>query len=561
MDLAISIAARSEKLLQEMELLHQRYRKIQGDKEQIRGLSDLMYAIKSEKKAAESFLATSAPHSTMTHETGLQQTAPPETARESSPPRPPHPSPGRASWNARYLRGDSVTAETRFRNSNVPSIQQHWSIIKQSHHVVSVDQHLRKTTQLKSDNLGGLEKVNPHNRSKGSYTPRSSYVHAIVDGGAVWVRVIGKNEKKMLIEMAEGGWDWGLDGDEDDESDDDDEALYEDVETLRTTKELVDKARLNWFNYCHPRIRIILTRVREGQNKELDRFIHKLRRAGGDEITIDVHCADSEWATSDPPIDTAIANMLPKHDDFVGTVVLDSSVMIGLVSDVSHGKIEKLPWHGGDVQGQIDDEQNGINFLRSAAYPRLRGRKLLCTKPAWDPFLKIVQSMGTSTEVERARILVEGTLEDFQQHSSHPVPDDLLLPVQVLPETDTELRASDLVRDGILPLIALEVDRHLESGPANRSTHLYGWVAGLTVVTSNRYLARKIVRIVEESLTVKYEGGPRIFALPYNRALATNSPGPKRRLKLAKQGLWPWPPKEQFMVSSVKVSSVEASPG
>lgn len=525
--MAADIAARSKRLLDEMELLHQRYREIKGDKDQIRGLSVLMDALKAEREVAESFLATSTPHRT------TRETAPPEAAGEAGL------HPGRASWNARYLRGDSQTAQSRFGNSNVSSIQQHWGIIKHSRHVVSVHQQLRKTTQPQPDSLGGTEQVHFQKASKGCPLS-SSYVHAIVDGGAEWVRIIGKGEKKLLIEMAEGGWEWGLDEDEDEDA-----SLYEDIETLRNVKELVDKARLNWFSYYHPRIRIILTRIRAGQNKELDRLLEKLRRVGGDDITVTIHCADSEWVTNEPSIDTALSNMLPKHDDVAGTVVLDSSVMIGLVSDVSHTKVEKLPWHGGDVQGQIDDEQNGVNFLRSAAYPRLRGKKLVCTAQARDLFLKIVQPMGTPTEVERARILLEGGAGDLQEHSAHPVPDDLLLPVQVLPREDADLRAGDLVRDGVLPPIATEVDRHFRCGDANRSTHLYGWVAGLTVVTSNRMLARKIVRVVEASLTGEYENGPRVCVVPYNRALASNGPGPERRRQLAKKGLWPWPPEEQ----------------
>lgn len=508
-DMAAAIAARSERLLQEMEKLRQHLREFKGEHEHIRGLTGVIANIKTEREAAELFLA------------------PPEDTDSSAS-------------RAIRLRGDTRTAVSHFRSSNVYALEKQWDIIKRCHHVVSVNQQLARTSRLESDCQGGFQVVDAPAKTKTGKHPSLLHIHAIVDGGAEWLRIISKDERKLLFEMTEGGWDWDA-GEADNEEEE--AALYEDIEILRSAKDLADAARANWYKYRHPRIRIILTRIREGQNKEIDRLLQALRRAGGDDITIHLHCAESDWVTNEGPmdIDTAIPNLLPKDDDFTETVILDSSVMIALVSDVSHGKVEKLPWHGGDVQGHIDDEANGINFFTCAAYPRLRGRKLVCTRQAMEQFQKIAQPMGSPTEVERARVLLEGGPRDFQKYSIHPVPDDLLLPVHVLPGEDEWLRADHLVRDGVLPPVATEVATHLVGVPGNMATHMYGWVSGLTVVTSNRILARKIVRVVEASLTGNYENGPRICALPYNRALATNGPGPKKARLLAQKGLWPLP--------------------
>lgn len=499
--MAADIASRSARLLQEMEKLRQHLWALKGENEHVRGLSGLISSIHTEKEAAEQFLAPSEPNSN-----------------------------GASSQR---------TKVSRFRSTNIYTFEKLWDIIKRCHRLISINQTLAKTTKLESDCQGGLQLVDAAAKAKGGVTknPGLLHIHAIVGGGAEWLRIIHKNEKKLLMEMAEGGWDWDVG-----EGDQDDAALYEDIETLRSAKDLADAARENWYNYRHPRIRIIFTRIRDGQNKEIDRLIQRLRRVGGDDITVDIHCADSEWVTNEGlvDIDTAIANLMPRADNLTDTVILDSSVLVALVSDVSHTKVDKLPWHGEDVRAHIDDEANGINFFRCAAYPHLRGRKLVCTGKAKEQFEKIALLMGSPTEVERARVLFGGGAQDLQKYSIHTVPDDFLLPVQVLPGDDEEWSSTaKLIRDGVLPPVATEVERHLVGVLGNMATHMCGWVSGLTVVTSNRVLARKIVSIVETSLTREYANGPRICALPYNRALATNGPGPKKARKLAKLGLWP----------------------
>lgn len=509
--MAADIAVRSKRLLQEMDKLRQHLWALKGENEHIKGLSVLMTSINTEKEAAEQFLEPSEPD-----EAGQ---SPQETTN-----------------------GGAGFKVSRFRNgNNVYSLEKQWDIIKRCRHLVSVHQSLAKTTRLESDCQGGFQVVDVP-KAGVLKKPGVLHIHAVVDGGAEWLRIVSKSEKKLLLEMAEGGWDWDVgEGEEDDQ---DDAALYEDIETLRTAKDLADAARENWCHYRHPKIRIIFTRIRQGQNTEVDRLIQKLRRVGGDDIVVDVHCAESDWVTNEGPmdIDAAIPNLLPRDGNLTETVLLDSSVMIALVSDVSHARVDKLPWHGGDVRGHIDDEAAGTNFFPCAAYPRLRGRKLVCTRQAMEQFQKIALPMGSPTEVERARVLFEGGPQDFQEYSVHTIPADFLLPVQVLPLEDSAWSpAADLVRDGVLPPVATEVEKHLISVIGNMATHMYGWVSGLTVVTSNRVLARKIVRVVEASLTGDYVNGPRICALPYNRALATNGPGPKKARKLAQLGLWPPP--------------------
>lgn len=502
--MAADIVARSDQLLQEMGQLRERYFEVNGRNEHIPGLIVLMNSVKQERNSAQSSLASC---SELLGNDGQDC--------------------------------DVQAAETRLRCSNVPAMETHWNIFKRCHHLISVETTISKFPRVKSNGKGGLQKVKAPQgqaRGKGNKDLDSVYVHAIVDGGAEWLRIISKDEKRILMEMAEEGWDW-----EADEEDAIDQDVLEDIPLFRTAKDLAGAARNNWSNYHHPRIRIVCTRIAEGRNKEIDRLIQAMRCAGGDDITVTVDCADSEWDANNPPVEikSAIANLVPGEDmSLLGdTVLLDTSVLIGLVSDASHSRVEKKPWHNEDLKAQIEDELNGISFLMSNAYPRLRGRKLVCTKEAVAHFEEITTTIGSPTERERARLLLDGGLEDLRRLSIHPIPDDLLLPVKVLVDQSTDLRADDLVHDGRLPSVAIQIEKHLLRVTGNRATHLYGWATGLTVVTSNRSLAKKLVRMVETSLTGDYETGPKICSLPYNRALATKGPGPKKILLLAQEGL------------------------
>ncbi|CAN8106309.1 unnamed protein product [Discula destructiva] len=507
-----------------MEQLRQRLCGLQGENYgHLPGLSAQMQMITTEKAAAEVFLASLADES--------------------------------ITW-----RGNIE----RFRNSNIPAVEQLWTIVKRCRHVASfhhqvvvkptagfsqkfIGVHMPRPDLAREDKVGkkcpkkprpDLDEKDP--RGKKGARDDVVNVNAVVDGGAEWLRVFSTSEKRLLHEMADAGWDWGA---EDDESDDDegDAALFEDIEIFRTAKQLVQASRMKWHNYRHPRIRLIFTRIQEGHNSEIDRLIQKLRSfVGVNDITVKLDFADSTLLAEEPPIDldTAITNMLPQHDT-TSTVLLDTSVLVALASDISHTAMEKQLWHGADAYAQIQAEVDGRHFLLTA-YPRLRGRKLVCTAGASQQFLKITNTIGSQDEVARASHLLDGRWHDFQKLSIHPVPEDLMLPVQVVDEQTSNWSAASLVRDGILPPVAIEIGRHL----CGQGTHLYGWVKGLTVITGNRILAHKIVRIIEECLPEEnnncdYDKGPRICALSQNRALGTRGPSLKKARKLARQGLWP----------------------
>ena len=487
-DLAHDIVAKSDELLQQMAQLRQKHHAIRGPNLSIPGLKILMDAIRQERKAAQSFLDLEANGSAASTDGSLEA-------------RP---------------------AESRLRFTNLPAVERNWDILKRCKDLVSIEQSIPKTPKVKVKENGGLI-VHRSRGRQASHSTGMIYVHAVVDGGAEWLRIISKDEKRVLLELAAGGWDWDHEeGDQEDDSE-----LFEDIPTLRTAKELADTARKYWHNYHHPRIRILLSRIHEGRSKDMDRVIQKMRSIGGDDISVTVDCADAPWASSQtsPDIDTALSNLVPIEDmsRLGSTVLLDTSVLIALISDISHASVDVQPWHSQDCKAQIRDEANGTHFLTLQAYPPLRGRRLICTKEAKEHFGEITATIASPTEVERARLLFSGGPEDFQKLSIHRVPEDLMLPVQVLSD-EADPHAGELVQAGKLPEVAIKAETHLLSVPGNRSTHLYGWLSGITIVTSNRSLAKRLVRMIEDSLEKDYEDGPRMFTLPYNRAFATKGP-------------------------------------
>ncbi|KAJ4417355.1 hypothetical protein N0V82_006219 [Gnomoniopsis sp. IMI 355080] len=511
--IAIDIVRRCQTLLKEMGELRQQFFALHGENRHISGLATQISSITTEKIAAESYLKSLAD--------------------------------GNAPW-----RGN---AEARFRSNNIPAVEQTWNIIKRCRHITSIHHRVVINPKISGGCKTRAEKLAPASNGKSTGVKQSVgkksmgddavWVNAVVEGGAEWLKVISKTEKRLLHELAEAGWDWGIE-DEESDAEENDIALFEDIEILRTASLLVRAARTNWHKYKHPRIRFVFTRIRQGHDKEIDRLIKKLRLVGGDDINVNLHIADLEWVSSDPPdVDSAIANLLPQIDDITDPVLLDTNVLIALCSDISHTQVEPQVYHGADVLAQIKAEENGLAFLWRTAYPHIRGRKLICTKEAVRQFNKITETIGSPTEVERAHLLLCGRREDFQGLSLYPVPEDLILPVQVLLDEDTDFSAAELVQNGTLLPVAMEVQKHLYL-PENQAIHLYGWISGLTVITGNRVLANKIVQIIEQSLEREnhnrdYLHGPRICALPQNRALATKGPSGKNARQLARRGLWP----------------------
>lgn len=109
-DVALDIVRRCQILLHEMGQLRQRLVALRGENQHISGLGAHMSSLKTEKDAAESFLASLAD--------------------------------GDSSWKG--------NAEARFRSSNIPALDQLWKILKtHCRHIISVRHHVVANPKVK----------------------------------------------------------------------------------------------------------------------------------------------------------------------------------------------------------------------------------------------------------------------------------------------------------------------------------------------------------------------------------------------------------------------------
>lgn len=349
------------------------------------------------------------------------------------------------------------------------------------------------------------------------------YVDAVVDGGAEWLRIFGIDQRRLLHEMAEMGWDWGGG----DQSDDDDDC---DVPVVETVRQLVAAAQANRHNYRHPRLHIVFTRIAEGSNSEIDRLLRKLRSLRRQGVEIQIDCSNSPFlATPPPPLETALRNLVAEDlSNITHTVNLDCSILVALASDVTHTNIEIQRWHRNDLVVQIREEAELGSSLVKALYPVLRSRRLVCTAMAAQRFCEIVDTIATKAEASRAEILLpraggpsktsEYLVAELQALSAHPVDTDLRLPIEVVETDVTGVRAPAAEEWG-LPKSAESVSSVLSE--LNRDIYLYGWVHGIATMSANNSLAKQIRLLVEENRTNDDEAGPRIWVFPFTRALAT----------------------------------------
>ncbi|GJC93087.1 hypothetical protein ColKHC_01913 [Colletotrichum higginsianum] len=392
----------------------------------------------------------------------------------------------------------------------------------------------------------------------------SAVVDLVVNGGADWIKIVTTTQRRMFYEMTDAGWDW--DEDFSDEGATADEAMLailrdeteDSIEVARVARHMVAAARTSYEGYRRPRVRILMTRISEGENAAVDHLLRLVRKMGGDGVELIVETANRPGeegggilARPSPPLDEAVANLVraDPFGDFSGTLNVDCSVFMALASDFSHTAIGPGSELLRSEQHRIDaaDEVENGPRLATTLYPALAGRGLVCTREAADTFLKIVYLIGTDSEQARTRVIFgnqgeesdgkrthEAVEEDRRRRidalrklSAHPVPDDLRLPVDVVDGVswDDARRMASL---GELPQAALAVGRKGSGLNATAaSSFLYGWASGLTTVTSNWEAAKRLRTAVEAGCVDGAEVGPHVWRIPFSRKLLARPKGPR----------------------------------
>ncbi|KAH6838526.1 hypothetical protein B0I37DRAFT_394164 [Chaetomium sp. MPI-CAGE-AT-0009] len=413
-------------------------------------------------------------------------------------------------------------ATQKQRSPSAPSISQaqysgiksccwddRWAVVKKCRGLIAINKDFPRSPRLPvAPDDGWLEyKDQP-------FQERPVTVDAVVDSGATWVKFISISSKTLEYQVVAEGWASEPEDEDGDGEGEADEGLGH-TGFADTVKKIIQAAR---WNHCH-QVHLVLPGLQEGKSELVDRMIHYVRnKVGGEEVSVRVSCAGSTFFTdTPPPLDSVISALVEDRDHLVSddcgrlteTVNLDPSVLVALVTDLHHGPIPLQPESQQHIIAKsILDHETDNNelvarqdILAAVLYPALRGRHLVCTRSAVAYFRKLIDAISTHSEETRASFILppsepseeppspETRRQNLQTWSTIPVPSDLHLPIQIVPDVDLA-DIPPLIASHALPPMALAVAHDLS--PLNRSVYCHGWARRLTTVTGHRGIERQV---------------------------------------------------------------------
>ncbi|KAJ5442706.1 Protein of unknown function DUF1308 [Penicillium cf. griseofulvum] len=379
------------------------------------------------------------------------------------------------------------------RSSNLPFYQAVWRIASGScSGLVALgrrfywDGETKVTERTGGKGKGGAAQEKQPNKDK----RKSVFVDVVADDGEEWVKVSTISESRLLFEMAKKGTILQH-FDEDDDGDDDDE-----LELIKLARDLRKASDATRVRYRHPRLRVVIPKIEEGSVPEIDAVLNEMRSYG-----IRVDCPGSLPAETP----SGLAHLLPQpFKNFTSTLNVDCTLLLALVSDLSHIKdIPVSPHFHRAIVRQIEVEREKP-LLTSELWPAMDGRELVSTTEAAVRFREIVETIGTETEKSRTRMLLgdapyeqlsrEAILQKFQELSDYQVPTNWKIPIKVV---DAHQVIDAAKTQGNLHPVVHEVGEGLSD--INHSVFLYGWVTGLTTISSNRTIDKQIEVTVEDN--------------------------------------------------------------
>lgn len=422
----------------------------------------------------------------------------------------------------------------------------HWSILRRSTALVAVNRTFQTSAQ--SDRRANISKFNAAatGREK-SQLHRTLKEQAktevdVVAAGAEWLCIRWITRDRLARQMTDSGWSWGDYG----PGDAVDEDEWEDIPLAKNIRKLVAAARMHRHEYRIPRLHIVLPKL-SWPDDDVDIPVLLANLAAidpGASITIS-HAASPFLTAPLPPLATSLSNLM--HDDLATltpTLNMDHTILVDLISDLSHARLTPQPWQAPTTRAQIADENTSPDgVMLRTLHPILAGRTLLCTREAAEHFHDMLATVGTCTERRRGRLLVplhqpERSMDSaalrsaFQELSAHTIPQDIQLPVKVLPDDERWDVAAvcAAVDGGSLPAVARDVAEKGVGGGTLKSSklsiYMYGWWSGHATLTSNKEIKAHMSTWVERGRTADDETGPRIWCVGVTRNLLAKSAEP-----------------------------------
>ncbi|KZF26672.1 hypothetical protein L228DRAFT_258070 [Xylona heveae TC161] len=447
---------------------------------------------------------------------------------------------------------DPATAELRsqhaVRSSNVPFYSAVWAAAKRSGSVVAFNKRfyweepprrvpLQQCQPGSGANSPSTSSVDtPLNRAgpaaasskrRKAHRPKrkSALVDVVARGGEEWIKVSTITSTRIGFEMAKVGWeaDSQASSSNSEYSDDDDDD--DDISLAKVTARLVRAAKSVRVRYRHPQVVLVLPKIYQHEHPAIDALLDDLRRTG----TV-VETGDTIPAS--PALSSSILRSLTIDPirSFAPTVNVDCTLLLALVSDLSHGDVTPQPWFHTAIKRQIEREKSDT-LLPSVLFPAMRGRKLVCVAQAAERMRDIVATIGTPTEKARTRVLLGDVDADaetdifqlvgnhdnvkdskhgsasitssanltalFQTLSSHSIPADLHLPISVVAQEEVDAA----VEKTLPPTISSSLAQDLSD--INTAVFMYGWAQGITTLSSNKTVAKHIQVAVEEDLDAR----------------------------------------------------------
>ncbi|TKA29287.1 hypothetical protein B0A50_03797 [Salinomyces thailandicus] len=428
------------------------------------------------------------------------------------------------------------------RSSNVPFWERVWSTVKKSRDVVALRKRIYMTSNKKLLSQG-MRHLHLDGPAKGRLPRKGEkesavIVDAITDGGKTWTKVSLVTNQRLLHDLAKQGWDSGGSEDEDEEVgfaqrvDDD-----HDVPLVKTAKELTHAASCFRVRTRTPKIHLVLPRIIEGETAEVDRLLNECRAAGavlycGDELRPELAIQDA--------LKTMVSDPL---ESFSEVLNIDCTILLALVSEFSHAKVEKAPWFHTALKRQVEIEDNE-KLLPSLLYPAMGSHRVVCTQEAVKRMREIVDTIGTPSERARTKAMLGDDtsktrtelIQEMQEWSAYPVPEVWQLPIQIVDQNENDCLSR-------LPPQALEASKEMTD--INRSVFLHGWASGRTTITSNRTVTKNIEADLERHADLPDTVWPSIWLCPTARSLVGKE---KRGAKKLAEGAakechtaWPLP--------------------
>ncbi|KAE8374066.1 hypothetical protein BDV26DRAFT_51773 [Aspergillus bertholletiae] len=371
---------------------------------------------------------------------------------------------------------------------------------------------------------------------------KSVFVDIVADDGQEWVKVSTISETRLLFEMAKKGWEADSDAesgeertilrnfDDDGGSEDDDD---DEIELVKLASDMRKAASCTRVRYRHPRLRLVIPKIEEGEKREIDDLLKVLRS-----YNITVECGEgapsSGASATSATAEGRLRHLLPTpFKSFTSTLNVDCTLLLALVSDLSHLKnIEPSPTYHKAIIRQLEFERERP-LLTTELWPAMEGHALVCTEEAAKRMREIVNTIGTDTEKRRTEILfgdspfeswdTKSVIQGFQGLSAYEIPPQLKMPVKTV---EAKSLIDSAIEQGKLPPVSRKVAEILSD--INHSVFFYGWVTGITTISSNRTVVKQIETIVEQHRNGDEDlEGPQIWVCDTARSLIGKEKGRK----------------------------------